>query len=141
MKDVVIVSACRTAIGKYGGAFKDVPAVDLGAVVIEEAIKRAGIAKDAVDEVVMGNVLQSGLGQNPARQAMIKAGMPVETPAMTTKSAVPVCVAYLWQHRLLKPAMPTLSLQAAWKTCLRHPISYKKLVGAIVWATASSLMK
>ena len=77
MKDVVIVSACRTAIGKYGGAFKDVPAVDLGAVVIEEAIKRAGIAKDAVDEVVMGNVLQSGLGQNPARQAMIKAGMPV----------------------------------------------------------------
>ena len=83
MKDVVIVSACRTAIGKYGGAFKDVPAVDLGAVVIEEAIKRAGIAKDAVDEVVMGNVLQSGLGQNPARQAMIKAGMPVETPAMT----------------------------------------------------------
>lgn len=49
MKDVVIVSACRTAIGKYGGAFKDVPAVDLGAVVIEEAIKRAGIAKDAVD--------------------------------------------------------------------------------------------
>ena len=57
MKDVVIVSACRTAIGKYGGAFKDVPAVDLGAVVIEEAIKRAGIAKDAVDEVVMGNVL------------------------------------------------------------------------------------
>ena len=83
MKDVVIVSACRTAIGKYGGAFKDVPAVDLGAVVIEEAIKRAGIDKDAVDEVVMGNVLQSGLGQNPARQAMIKAGMPVETPAMT----------------------------------------------------------
>ena len=83
MKDVVIVSACRTAIGKYGCAFKDVPAVDLGAVVIEEAIKRAGIAKDAVDEVVMGNVLQSGLGQNPARQAMIKAGMPVETPAMT----------------------------------------------------------
>ena len=83
MKDVVIVSACRTAIGKYGGAFKDVPAVDLGAVVIEEAIKRAGIAKDAVDEVVMGNVLQSGLGQNPARQAMIKAGMPIETPAMT----------------------------------------------------------
>ena len=83
MKDVVIVSACRTAIGKYGGAFKDVSAVELGAVVIEEAIKRAGIAKDAINEVVMGNVLQAGLGQNPARQAMIKVGMPVETPAMT----------------------------------------------------------
>ncbi|WP_101913249.1 acetyl-CoA C-acetyltransferase [Megasphaera vaginalis (ex Bordigoni et al. 2020)] len=83
MKEVVIASACRTAVGKYGGAFKDVPAVDLGAVVIEEAIKRAGIQKEAVEEVVMGNVLQAGLGQNPARQAMIKAGLSIETPAMT----------------------------------------------------------
>ena len=83
MKEVVIVSACRTAVGKYGGALKDVPAVDLGAIVIEEAIKRAGIKKEAVEEVLMGNVLQAGLGQNPARQAMIKAGLPVEIPAMT----------------------------------------------------------
>lgn len=83
MKEVVIVSACRTAIGKYGGAFQDVSAVELGAIVIEEAIKRAGISKETVDEVLMGNVLQAGLGQNPTRQAMIKAGLPVETPAMT----------------------------------------------------------
>lgn len=83
MKEVVIVSACRTAIGKFGGSLKDVPAADLGAIVIEEAIKRAGINKAIVDEVVMGNVLQAAQGQNPARQAMIKAGLPVETPAMT----------------------------------------------------------
>ena len=82
MKEVVIVSACRTAIGKFGGSLKDVPAADLGAIVIEEAIKRAGIDKAIVDEVVMG-VLQAAQGQNPARQAMIKAGLPVETPAMT----------------------------------------------------------
>ena len=83
MKEVVIVSACRTAIGKFGGGLKDVPAAELGAVVIEEAIKRAGIKKDMVDEVVMGNVLQAASGQNPARQAMIKAGLPVEVPALT----------------------------------------------------------
>ena len=83
MKEVVIVSACRTAIGKFGGSLKDVPASALRTIVIEEAIKRAGIDKAIVDEVVMGNVLQAAQGQNPARQAMIKAGLPVETPAMT----------------------------------------------------------
>ena len=83
MKEVVIVSACRTAIGKFGGTLKDVPAVELGAVVIKEAVKRAGIKPEQVEEVVMGNVLQAGLGQNPARQASLKAGMPIETPAMT----------------------------------------------------------
>lgn len=83
MKEVVIVSACRTAIGKFGGGFKDTPAVELGAVVIAEALKRAGIEGKDVDEVVMGNVLQAAQGQNPARQAMIKAGMPIEVPALT----------------------------------------------------------
>ena len=83
MKEVVIVSACRTAVGKYGGAFKDVSAIALGAVVIEEAVKRAGISKDIIDEVLMGNVLQAGLGQNPASPAMIKAGLPVKVPALT----------------------------------------------------------
>ena len=83
MKEVVIASACRTAIGKYGGGLKDVSAPELGSVVIAEAIKRAGIKADQVNEVVMGNVLQAAGGQNPARQAMLKAGMPVEIPAMT----------------------------------------------------------
>ena len=83
MKEVVIASACRTAIGKFGGGLTNVPAVEMGAIVIDEAIKRAGIKKEMVDEVVMGNVLQAGLGQNPARQAMIKAGLPQEVPALT----------------------------------------------------------
>ncbi len=83
MREVVIVSATRTAIGSFGGTLKDVPAVDLGAIVIKEAICRAGIKPEIVDEVIMGNVLQAGLGQNAARQAMVKAGIPVEVPAMT----------------------------------------------------------
>lgn len=81
--EVVIVSAVRTAIGSFQGALKDVPATKLGALVIEEALTRAGISKDQVDEVIMGNVLQAGLGQNPARQASILAGLPQQVPAMT----------------------------------------------------------
>lgn len=83
MKTVVIVSAVRTAIGTFGGSLKDVPAVDLGALVIKEAVSRAGIKTELIDEVIMGNVLQAGLGQNTARQAAIIAGLPVEVPAMT----------------------------------------------------------
>lgn len=83
MKDVVIVSAVRTAIGTFGGTLKTVPAVELGATVIKEAIKRAGVKPELVEEVVMGNVIQAGLGQNTARQATLKAGLPDEVPAMT----------------------------------------------------------
>ena len=83
MKEVVIASAVRTAIGSFGGTLKGVSAVDLGATVIKEAINRAGIKPEVVEEVVMGNVIQAGLGQNPARQATIKAGLPEEVPAMT----------------------------------------------------------
>ncbi|WP_026176753.1 acetyl-CoA C-acetyltransferase [Desulfurispora thermophila] len=83
MREVVIVSAVRTAVGKFGGTLTGVPAVDLGALVIAEAVKRAGIAVEQVDEVIMGNVLQAGLGQNPARQAAIKGGIPQEVPAWT----------------------------------------------------------
>ncbi len=83
MEDVLIVSACRTAIGSFGGALKDVPAARLGEAVIREALARAGVLAEQVDEVIMGNVLQAGLGQNPARQAAVFAGIPVESPAMT----------------------------------------------------------
>lgn len=83
MKDVVIVSAVRTAVGTFGGALKDVPAIDLGALVIKEALKRANLNPEMVNEVIMGNVIQAGLGQNPARQSAVKAGLPVEIPAMT----------------------------------------------------------
>lgn len=83
MREVVIASAVRTPIGAFGGALKDVSAVDLGALVIKEAVNRAGIKGELVEEVLMGNVLQAGLGQNVARQATVKAGLPVEVPAMT----------------------------------------------------------
>lgn len=83
MKEVVIVSACRTPIGSFGGSLKSVSAADLGAITVKEAIKRAGIAPELVEEVVYGNVLQAGLGQNVARQVSIKAGLPVETTAVT----------------------------------------------------------
>lgn len=83
-KKVVIASACRTAIGTMGGELSTIPAVDLGAAVIKEAVKRAGIKPEDVEHVYMGCVIQAGLGQNPARQATLKAGLPVETTSVTT---------------------------------------------------------
>ena len=83
MKEVVIVSAARTPIGSFGGAFADVPAVELGAVAAKEAVKRANIDPASIDEVIIGNILSAGLGQNPARQTAIAAGLPVSVPAMT----------------------------------------------------------
>jgi acetyl-CoA C-acetyltransferase len=83
MTDIYVVSACRTAIGRFGGALKDVTAVDLGAVVLREALARAGIDPGSVDEVFLGCVLTAGLGQGVARQASIRAGLPVGVPATT----------------------------------------------------------
>ena len=83
MEDIVIVSATRTAVGKFGGALAKTPATELGAIVIREAIARAGLSSDQIGEVIMGQVLTAGVGQNPARQASIKAGVAKETPALT----------------------------------------------------------
>lgn len=83
MREVVIASAARTPIGSFGGSLKDVPARTLGAICIKEALKRAGVDGKDVDEVIMGNVLQGGLGQNVSRQMSLDAGLPVEVPAMT----------------------------------------------------------
>ena len=82
-KKVVLAGACRTAIGKMGGALSNTPAPELGAIVIKEALNRAGVAPEAVDQVLMGCVIQAGQGQNVARQASIKAGLPIEVPAVT----------------------------------------------------------
>ena len=82
-KKIVLAGACRTAIGTMGGSLSTTPAAELGAIVIKEALKRAGVAPDAVDQVYMGCVIQAGLGQNVARQASIKAGLPIEVPAVT----------------------------------------------------------
>ncbi|MEE8350335.1 MAG: thiolase family protein [Acidobacteriota bacterium] len=83
MRDAYIVSACRTPIGRYWGALKSVSAVQLGTRVVEAAIRRAGIPAEAVQEVIMGNVLSAGLGQNPARQTALGAGIPVPVAAFT----------------------------------------------------------
>ena len=82
-KKVVLAGACRTAIGVMGGTLSTTPATDLGAIVIKEALNRAGVPADQVDQVYMGCVIQAGQGQNVARQASIKAGLPIETPAVT----------------------------------------------------------
>ena len=82
-KKVVLAGACRTAIGTMGGSLSTTPAPELGAIVIKEALKRAGVAPEQVDHVYMGCVIQAGLGQNVARQASIKAGLPIEVPAVT----------------------------------------------------------
>ncbi len=82
-KEIVIASAVRTAVGTFGGMLKDVPVTELGAIVIREAVSRAGISPTDVDEVIMGCVLQGGLGQSVARQASVKGGIPVEVPALT----------------------------------------------------------
>ena len=82
-KKVVLAGACRTAIGKMGGGLSTTPAPVLGSIVIKEALNRAGVPADQVDHVYMGCVIQAGLGQNVARQASIKAGLPIETPAVT----------------------------------------------------------
>ena len=82
-KKIVLAGACRTAIGSMGGALSTTPAPELGSIVIKEALNRAGVAPEQVDHVYMGCVIQAGLGQNVARQASLKAGLPVETPAVT----------------------------------------------------------
>ena len=82
-KKVVLAGACRTAIGTMGGGLSTTPVAELGAIVIKEALNRAGVAPDQVDHVYMGCVIQAGQGQNVARQASIKAGLPNEVPAVT----------------------------------------------------------
>src|ERR1700736_2164685 len=81
--DVVIISGCRTAVGKFQGSLSDLSAPELGAIVVREAVKRAGLNSDQVDECILGNVLPAGLGQNPARQAALRGGLANEVSALT----------------------------------------------------------
>jgi len=83
VEDIVIVAAARTAVGKFGGTLAATPATELGAIVIKSLLERSGVDPQAVGEVILGQVLAAGCGQNPARQAMLKAGLPKETPALT----------------------------------------------------------
>jgi len=83
MEDIVIVSAARTAVGKFGGSLAKVPATELGSIAIKAALERAKVSGDQVGEVIMGQVLAAGAGQNPARQALLKAGLPKAVPGLT----------------------------------------------------------
>src|SRR2546421_8556045 len=83
MSKAVIASACRTPIGKFLGSLKGLQATDLGALVVRESLTRAGIRPEDIEDVIMGNVLSAGLGQNPARQSALKAGLPGTGPALT----------------------------------------------------------
>lgn len=83
MTDVVIVSAARTAVGKFGGSLSKIAAPELGAAVIRAVLERGGVKPEQVSEVIMGQVLTAGSGQNPARQASLKAGLPTAVPALT----------------------------------------------------------
>ena len=104
MKEAVIVSAVRTPLGNFNGALKDIGATKLGGIVIEEAVKRAGIKKDEVDEVIMGHVLPCGYGQNPAKQAAVQAGMPWEVECFTINK---VCGSALKSVMLAAQAIQT----------------------------------
>ena len=122
-KKVVIAGACRTAVGKMGGVLSTVPAVDLGAIVIKEALNRAGVPADQVDEVLMGCVIQAGLGQNVARQASVKAGVPIEVPAETHEQRMrirtEVCKPWQLRHDSWQEMRMLLWL-AVWRTCPWH---------------------
>lgn len=104
MKEVVIVSACRTALGSFNGSLSNIGATKLGAIVIDEAVRRAGIAKESVNEVIMGMVLPCGYGQNPAKQATVQAGMPWEAEAITVNK---VCGSSLKAVMLAAQAIQT----------------------------------
>ncbi|MFQ6090359.1 MAG: beta-ketoacyl synthase N-terminal-like domain-containing protein, partial [Candidatus Bipolaricaulia bacterium] len=89
LNDVVVVSAVRTPMGRFGGTLREMPVYDLGAVVISEALKRAGIEGEQVDEVIMGNCRQAGNGPNPSRTAAVRGGIPVSVPTNTLNKACP----------------------------------------------------
>ena len=102
MQDIVIVSAARTAIGKFGGTLAKTPATELGAAVIQSLLARTGLGADQIGEVILGQVLAAGVGQNPARQALIKSGRAKETPALTINA---VCGTGLKAVMLAAPAL------------------------------------
>jgi acetyl-CoA C-acetyltransferase len=117
MKEAVIVSAVRTPLGNFNGSLSSVGATDLGALVIEEAIRRAGIPSESVDEAIMGQVLPCGYGQNPAKQAAVKAGLPWEAECITVNKVcgsglkAVMLAAQAYSSGMLKSWLP-----AAWKT-------------------------
>ena len=119
MQDVVIVAATRTAVGNFAGAFAKVSAPELGAAVIKSLLEKTGVPAEQISEVIMGQVLTAGVGQNPARQALLKAGLPVTTPATTLeRPGLPhESQSHPTPRRLMRPESTTL----ATRLCVRQP--------------------
>ena len=140
--EVVICSPVRTAIGTYGGTLKDMPATDVGAVVIRATLERAKLTGGDIDTVVMGNVIQAGNKMNPARQAAINGGVPVNVPALTVNR---VCgsgaqaIASAAQEVML--GFVKSAIAGAWKTWTAPRTSWLPGAGAIGWATRRFLMQ
>ena len=108
MNDVVIAAAARTPVGAFGGGLSAVPAHFLGQIAIEEAMRRAEVGPEEIDEVIMGQILAAGAGQNPARQAAVNAGIPVERTAYgVNQLAVRGCAPWRWATRRSAPATAT----------------------------------
>ena len=138
----VILSACRTPIGSFGGVFKDLSAADLGAVVIREAIRRAGVDAGELGDVIMGCVLQAGAGMNVARQAAIKAGVPVVVPGETINR---VCgsglQAVVHAVEAIRVGYTNLVLSGGTESMSNAPYLLPVRVGVIAWVTATSSIR
>ena len=138
MKEVYVVNCCRTAVGSFGGSLKDTPATELGAVVVKEALNRAGVKPEQVDELMFGCVLTAALGQNPARQVGVKAGLPYSVPAYTVGM---VCGSGM--KSVIEGARAILCgdadiIVAAPRTCPPPLTPSPPSAGAPVWATRRS---
>jgi len=135
-KEVVVISAVRTAIGAFQGSLKDVPATELGAIVIKEALVKVGLEPYQVSEVILGNVLQAGLGQNPARQAAIFAGLPESIPSMTINK---VCGSGLKALHLATQAIlagdADIVVAGGMENMSQAPYLLKNAREGFVWAT------
>ena len=134
---VVIVSGVRTPMGGFQGSLSTVSAPELGSIVIKEAVERAGLKPEDVQEVIMGNVLPAGLKQGPARQAMRQAGLPDSAGATTiNKLCGSGMKATMLAHDLIKAGTNDV-MQVAWSRCLTPLTSYQMRVKVTVWATAT----
>ena len=129
MKEVYVVNCCRTAVGSFGGSLKDTPAAEMGAVVIKEALNRAGVKPEQVDEVMFGCILTAGLGQNVARQCALKAGIPISVPAYTVGM---VCGSGM--KSVIEGARSILAGDAP-RTCPPPPTPSPPPAGAPAWVT------
>ena len=125
MSEVYIVNCCRTAIGSFGGSLKDVPAADLGAIVVKEAMNRAGVKPEQVDELMFGCILTAAQGQNVARQVGVKAGLPFSVPAYTVGM---VCGSGM--KSVIEGARAAVP-----RTCPQRPTPFLPAATAPAWAT------